>query len=356
MLCQKARTVQTVGVDKARGESDKMAPYASPAEIAVLHYPGAQLSAVHGLTDIFGIASDISRETGGATAPMLRVTHWCPAAPAGPVEKTFDTHPQLPSRPSVAVAGPSLRDIPTDPAMLDTLGSWLRERHEGGSVVCSICSSVLLLAHSGLLDGRLATTHWCHAADFAARFPQVRVDAGSLIVDDGDIITAGAVMAWSDLGLRLVDRLLGPAVAVATARFMLVDPAGREQRHYGSFVPRLDHGDGPVLRVQHWLQATGARAVSIAAMAERAGLEPRTFLRRFQRATGLRPTEYCQQLRVGRARTLLESSSSPIAHIAWEVGYGDEAAFRKVFRKVVGLPPGAYRHRFRPVGAERASL
>jgi transcriptional regulator GlxA family with amidase domain len=158
-------------------------------------------------------------------------------------------------------------------------------------------------------------------------------------------------MAWSDLGLRLVDRLLGPEVTVATARYMLFDPAGREQRHYSNFAPRLNHGDAPVLRVQHWLQVTGARDVSLSEMAGRAGLEVRTFGRRFQKVTGLRPTEYCQHLRVGRAREMLEVSARPVAQIAWEVGYGDEAAFRKVFRRVVGLAPGAYRLRFRPSGA-----
>ena len=319
-----------------------------PAEIAILHYPGAQLSALHGLTDVFGIASDQSRLLGGATAPMLRVSHWGPDTAAGPVFKTFDTHPQLPGRPTMAIAGPSLRDLPEDPLMLHTLAAWLKERHDDGCVVCSVCSGVYLLARSGLLDGRAATMHWCHAADMAMRFPAVRIEAESTIIDDGDIITAGAVMAWTDLGLRIANRLLGPTVTVATARYMLFDPAGREQRHYSGFAPRLNHGDASVLRVQHWLQASGARHVTLAAMADRAGLEQRTFLRRFHRATGLRPTEYCQHLRIAHAREMLELSARTVAQIAWEVGYGDEAAFRKVFRKVVGLPPGAYRLRFRP--------
>ena len=319
-----------------------------PAEIAILHYPGAQLSALHGLTDVFGIASEQSHLIGGATAPMLRVTHWCPAAAPGLVEKTFDTHPQLVSRPVVAIAGPSLRDLPDDPQMLDTLATWLKERHDDGCVVCSVCTGAFLLARSGLLDGRAATLHWCHAAEFAARYPAVRIDADNLVVDEGDIITAGAVMAWTDLGLRIVHRLLGSPVTVATARYMLFDPAGREQRHYSGFAPRLNHGDAPVLRVQHWLQATGARDVTVTAMAGHAGLEERTFLRRFHRATGLKPTEYCQHIRMAGARQMLELSTRTVAQIAWEVGYGDEAAFRKVFRKMVGLPPAAYRRRFRP--------
>lgn len=322
-----------------------------PPEVAVLHYPGAQLSATWGLTDVLGIASDRSRELGGDAAPVVRVTHWHPATPHGPVEKAFDTHGELPAgRKEVVVVAPSLRQLPEPPAIA-TLVAWLRERRAEGCVIASICSGAYVLAEAGLLDGRSATTHWCQAADFEARFPAVRLVPGSLLVDDGDIITAGAVMAWIDLGLRLVERLLGPAVAVAAARYMLFDPAGREQRHHSGFAPPLNHRDAAVLRVQHWLQATGAREVSLPAMAARAGLEERTFLRRFRKATGMRPTEYCQRIRVARGRELLEASGDSVAEIAWSVGYGDEGAFRKVFLRVVGLSPRVYRQRFRAGGA-----
>jgi transcriptional regulator GlxA family with amidase domain len=197
-----------------------------PAEIAILHYPGAQLSAIHGLTDVFGIANDRSREIGGPAAPVLRVTHWGPASPAGPVEKTFDTHGQFPSRPAVAIAGPSIRDLPTDPAMLDTLAGWLRERHSAGSVVGSVCSGAYLLAYAGLLDGRTATTHWRHAADYAARFPAVRFEAESVLVDDGDIITAGGVTSGLDLALWLVERFAGAAIALQLERQMEYERRG----------------------------------------------------------------------------------------------------------------------------------
>lgn len=108
---------------------------------------------------------------------------------------------------------------------------------------------------------------------------------------------------------------------------LLIDPAGREQRHYSSFAPRLNHGDEPILKVQHWLQA-------------------RTFLRRFKAATGLAPSQYTQHLRVGKARELLEFTRRPVDQIAWSVGYEDPGAFRKSFQRVVGLTPGEYRQRF----------
>ncbi len=110
--------------------------------------------------------------------------------------------------------------------------------------------------------------------------------------------------------------------------------------------PNLHHGDAAILRVQHWLQTNGARDVDVGMMAQQAALEERTFLRRFQKATGLKPTEYCQHLRVGKSREMLEFTRQNVDQIAWSVGYEDAGAFRKVFHKLVGLSPGQYRERF----------
>jgi transcriptional regulator GlxA family with amidase domain len=167
-----------------------------------------------------------------------------------------------------------------------------------------------------------------------------------LIIDDGDIITAGSVMAWVDLGLNLIERFLSPIVMLATARFFLVDAADREQRFYASFAPHLGHGDKPVLKVQHWLQQHIAESPSVAAMATGVNLVKRTFLRRFHKATGMTPTRYLQHLRIGKARESLEFSMLTINEIAWMVGYEDPGSFRKVFQHIMGLSPGDYRRRF----------
>lgn len=166
------------------------------------------------------------------------------------------------------------------------------------------------------------------------------------MIDGGDIISAGGLMSWTDLGLMLVARFLGPVVMAETARMLLVDPPGREQRYYSGFVPRLTHGDAAILKAQHVLQASEGRKARLAVLAAEAGLEPRTFLRRFQKATGLTATDYAQRLRVAKAQELLQFGQQPIERIAWEVGYSDPGAFRKVFLRVVGLPPGEYRQRF----------
>ncbi|AFJ58868.1 transcriptional regulator, AraC family [Pseudomonas fluorescens A506] len=321
-----------------------MAAQRSTVELGVLIYQGAQLAAVHGLTDLFGVANRIAAEHDSAQLPLLRVSHWQVDARGTPA-RTFDSHPG-PDQPMMAVlVPPSIAEFTEDqapPALLE----WLRLQHAGGTVLGGVCIGSIMLARSGLLDGRSATTHWSSAKSFAASYPAVRLEADKPIVDDGDLITSAGLMAWSELGLRLVDRLMGPSVAADTARFLVIEHSASASQCGSNFAPLLRHGDGAVLKVQHWLQASGAVDVSVAAMAQEANLEERTFLRRFRNATGLKPTEYCQHLRVGKARQMLEFTNGTIDHIAWTVGYQDPGAFRTIFKKITGLSPSDYRNRF----------
>ncbi|HEY5807495.1 MAG TPA: helix-turn-helix domain-containing protein, partial [Povalibacter sp.] len=132
----------------------------------------------------------------------------------------------------------------------------------------------------------------------------------------------------------------------STARFMLMEPPGREQRFYGEFTPPLLHGDKAILTTQHWLQANASVACSVGALAERAGLSMRTFLRRFVKATGMKPSEYQQRLRISRSRELLEFTRDTVEQIAAAAGYEDSRGFRRTFKRMIGLSPAEYRRRF----------
>lgn len=314
------------------------------AEIGILVYPGAQLAAVHGLTDLFLTASRLNAER-DANGVAIQVSHWRLSPDVTGVERSFHSHNAAPRRLTALIAPPSLGAGAYDGEQ--TLLRWVSAQHDKGATLCSVCAGAFLLARSGLLAGRPATTHWSLAEKLAAQFPDIRVDADKLIIEDGDIITAGGVMAWIELGLRLVDRLIGPTVMLATARFFLVDAAGREQRFYSAFAPKLQHGDAAILKVQHWLQANAVKKLDVPKMAAKAGLGERTFLRRFQKATGLNPTRYLQLLRIGKAREALETSALPLEQIAWRVGYNDAGAFTKLFQANMGLSPSEYRRRFR---------
>ncbi len=188
-----------------------MAVERSIIELGVLIYQGAQLAAVHGLTDLFGVANRIAGAHQSAQLPLLRVSHWQVAADGTPA-RVFASHPG-PGQPLMAVLVPpsigEFTEQQTPPALLQ----WLRQQHAAGTVLGGVCIGSIMLARSGLLDGRSATTHWSSASTFAEHYPAVRLEADKPIVDDGDLITTAGLMAWSELGLRLVDRLMGPSVA-----------------------------------------------------------------------------------------------------------------------------------------------
>ncbi len=322
-----------------------MAIWDPPIEIGILRYEGSAASTLHGLTDMFAVATKIARDSVGPNAPILRVSHWLPNSTNDQIECVFDTNPGLEHRLVIVIVPGSWEGEPTA-SMKGLLASWLAGNHAAGCTLCSVCGGAFILAETGLLSGRAATTHWDFTRSLAERFPDIKVDEDRIVVEDGNFITAGGVLAWTDLGLKLVDRHLGPSIMVATARYMLVDPPGREQRFYSNFAPRLHHGDRVILKVQHWLQSHSESQPTIARRAEVAGLEERTLLRRFQRATGFNPTDYCQRLRVGKARELLEFGGSTIDVVAKAIGYEDAASFRRVFKRVTGMSPRDYRRRF----------
>jgi transcriptional regulator GlxA family with amidase domain len=310
-------------------------------EIGLLLYRDCQMAMVHGMTDLLAVASLFSAEKGG---PSLRISHWERGADGG-FARSFDNGGGDAGMPDVLIV-PGRLTGPPDAEEAAPYARWLLDRHGHGTVLASNCGGAFLLAATGLLAGRPATTHWLFAEQLRDRFPEIEVLPDKIVVEDGDIITAGGLMAWTDLGLRLIDRFLGPSVMIETGKFWLIDPSGREQRHYSSFAPRLTHGDEAVLKVQHWLQSRATRPVAVPAMAAAAGLEERTFQRRFKAATGMRPVEYLQHLRIGKAREMLEFTKRSIDQIAWSVGYEDAAAFRRVFHRILGLSPGEYRQRF----------
>jgi transcriptional regulator GlxA family with amidase domain len=329
---------------KDRAES---APNASAqVEVGLVCDGGTSRAGIYGLTDLFTYAGDIAatRLSEGA-APPLRISHWQATDDDPHVRCIYDSSPGPPNAPAVLLI-PGNAQAPLEVAGESPLIPWLRQKHGQGVVLAAVCGGVFILARTGLLAGRQATTHWAFSDQFAAQFPDVLTETDHMVIDYGDVVTGGGVLAWADLGLRLTERFLGPTVMLDTARYMNVDPPGREQRFYSGFEPRTKHGDGAILKAQHWLSAQRERAVSVADIARHAGLEPRTFLRRFVSATGMKPSEYQQRLRMTRGREMLEFSRTSVDEIASSVGYDDPGGFRRVFRKIVGLTPSDYRRRF----------
>lgn len=327
-------------------QSDIEAVLNSAIEIGLVCDAGTSPTGLYGLTDLFTYASEFAAKRREEDArPAIRITHWRADIAMAEVRCTFDSYPTPDHNLSVLVLPGNLQAT-LGRTKDETVSSWLRMQHARGVVLAAVCGGVFILAGTGLLNGRQATTHWALCDQFAAQFPSVLTETDHMVIDYGDVVTAGGVLAWADLGLRLVERFLGLAVMLETARYMNVDPPGREQRLYSDFEPRMKHGDRAVLKAQQWLSTRRERTVTVGEVAKQAGLEPRTFLRRFAKATGLKPIEYQQRLRISRAREMLEFSGTSISEIASSIGYDDVGGFRRIFRKFVGLTPSDYRRRF----------
>ena len=260
--------------------------------------------------------------------------HWQVALNADAAAScVYDNDPRGRPQPGILIIPPTMVDLPS-PNVPPGVACWLRSRHAGGVKLVSVCSGAFILAETGLAAGRSVSTHPICADALAKRFPQITVDTNRRIIDYGDIITAGGFMAWVDVGLLLVERILGRAPAVSEARY------------FAGFAPRQTHGDAAVLKAQEWVHMRDGRDVDLASMAAAADLERRTFFRRFASATGMTPIEYCRAVRIARARELLEFGNTPQKEIAHSLGYKDVASFARAFRKATGSTPGAHRQSF----------
>jgi transcriptional regulator GlxA family with amidase domain len=227
---------------------------------------------------------------------------------------------------------------------------WLTDMHTSGAMLCSACSGVLLLAETGLLDGRDATIHWAYAPTFRRNFPKVRLRLERVLLASGDrhqFVMSGASASWHDLVLYLVARQVGPTAAQAIAKFMLLQWHTEGQGPYVVFQAPTDHGDTMILAAQEWLGEHFAVAAPVDQMVKRSGLAARSFKRRFTKATGYTCIAYVQRLRVEEAKRRLERTDLPVDEISWNVGYEDPAFFRRLFKRVTRISPAAYRRMFR---------
>jgi len=228
--------------------------------------------------------------------------------------------------------------------------NWLSDMHAKGAMLCSACSGVLLLAETGLIDGREATIHWAYARTFRHNFPNVHLRLEKVLVTEGDrqqFVMSGASGSWHDLVLYIIARHIGPAAAQGIAKFMLLQWHVDGQAPYVVFDEPIDHGDSAILDIQNWLNKYFTIAAPVEEMVKWSGLAERSFKRRFKIATGYSPIVYVQHVRVEEAKRRLERTNAPIDEISWAVGYEDPSFFRRLFKRITLITPGAYRRKFR---------
>jgi transcriptional regulator GlxA family with amidase domain len=298
--------------------------------VGICEYPSALKSAVYGLEEMFLLANRVCREQGIDVIfePMI-------------VQKTD----QIKDSFTVVLLPPaSIGDYYLAPER-DFI-EWLKDQYAKGAVLSSACAGVFILAVTRLINTREVTTHWALADTFGRMFPDIPLNSNKILIDHGDIVTAGGMMSWLDLGFELVARYTSPRVVRQLGKTLVIDTSQREQSYYQQFKPSFAHGDTAIVSAQQIMHQSFAQSLSINQLAKQLNLTERTMQRRFLKATGYNPNQYLQRLRVQRACDYLESTQHSFEWIANQVGYEDISACRKVFINTVGLTPREFRKRF----------
>ncbi|MEH0885213.1 transcriptional regulator FtrA [Enterobacter sp. UNJFSC 003] len=234
-----------------------------------------------------------------------------------------------------------------DAPVPDALCEALRTASARGCQLLSICSGVFVLAASGLLNGRKATTHWRYIGALQARYPAVRVIEDVLYQDEGDILTSAGSAAGIDLCLHVVRRDYGMETANTVARRLVIPPHrdGSQPQQLSRPVAQLRESQR-MGQLFDFLHQHLDKPHSVTSLAHRVGMSERTFLRRFQDATGTTPTRWLLNERLLRVKDYLENSKLSIDSIAEQTGFGQAATLRHHFRQTYSVSPARYRKQF----------
>jgi transcriptional regulator GlxA family with amidase domain len=231
-----------------------------------------------------------------------------------------------------------------DPDLVD----WVQRASRKARRTVSVCTGAFLLAAAGLLDHRRATTHWNWCEELAEEYPNVHVEPDSVFVREGELWTSAGVTAGIDLALALVEEDLGPGVALAVARELVVflkRPGGQAQ--FSSALSAQQAARPALREVQAWIAGHLSEDLSVAALAERSMMSERSFARTFRQEVGQTPAAYVEALRIEQARALLEDGAPSLEAVAQSAGFASAEVLRRAFRRRIGVSPSDYRSRFR---------
>lgn len=224
--------------------------------------------------------------------------------------------------------------------------AFIRKAARSRNVIASVCVGAFLLAEAGVLDGRKATTSWLLNGVLARKYPLVKLDLNAMVTEDNGIFCAGAVTAAYDLGLKLIERLADADLAQLVAKLMLLEPNRRSQAPFVFTSLDAQSRDAMVAQVCKWLHRNFQTQFSIDEVAAHFAVSSRTLLRRFREEMQESPIGYLQKIRIEHAKALLETTDLSFAQIVDHAGYLDESAFRRLFKRHVGLTPSDYKKRF----------
>nr|BFD43347.1 GlxA family transcriptional regulator [Pseudomonas sp. FFPRI_1] len=318
----------------------------SPKNVFVLAFANAQLLDVTGPLQVFASANDRARGLGLPLPYQPRVI----ASPGGPTLSSAGLAllaeplpaPEVACDTLVVSGGWGVYEAARDPALV----AWVAARATTARRVASVCTGAFLLAASGWLDGRRVVTHWTRCDQLAQEYPQLRVEANPIFINDGPVWTSAGVTAGIDLALALVEADLGREAALDVARQLVVflkRPGGQSQF---SVTLALQNGGGRFDGLHAWIAENLNRELTLPVLAQQAAMSERSFVRHYRADTGQTPARAIELIRVETARRLLADSGLPIKRIAAQCGFGSEETLRRSVLRALGVTPQAYRERF----------
>lgn len=223
---------------------------------------------------------------------------------------------------------------------------WIKQHHEKGAEVASLCLGAFLLAATGLLNGRKAATHWAAANAFRKMYPDVNLVEEKIITDENGIYSSGGAFSYLNLLLYLIEKYVGKDIAVLASKTFLIDVQRDSQSPFIIFRGQKEHEDEPIRKAQEFIEKNIQEKITVEQLASMLALGRRNLERRFKKATSNTVVEYMQRVKIEAAKMSLESSRANINEVMYQVGYNDNKAFRTTFKRITGLSPIQYRNRY----------
>ena len=223
---------------------------------------------------------------------------------------------------------------------------WIEQQYKNGAEIASLCTGAFILASSGLLDGRICSTHWAAADTFRTMFPNVNLQADKLITDENGIYTNGGAYSFLNLALYLVEKYYDRQTAIYCSKIFQIEVDRQCQSPFIIFTSQKSHGDEMIQQAQEYIESKVHEKLSVEDLSSRFAAGRRNFDRRFIKATGNTPGEYLQRVKIEAAKKAFETTRKTINEVMYEVGYSDVKGFRAVFRKITGMSPLEYRGKY----------
>jgi|LGOV01.1.fsa_nt_gb transcriptional regulator GlxA family with amidase domain len=312
-------------------------------KVAILVLQNSLISAITSINDIFTIsngycksANDLPFETSFvSTCKELNHTNIVLKT------KLIDEHDNY----DIIIIPPLMETIEVNKEQ-NKLNSWLIQMYHKGTLLTAVCAGSIVLANSGLLDYKRATTHWLYESLFKEKFPKVDLQCELLLIDEGHIITAGGMSAYVDLALYLVEKYHSKQSADICANLLLIDRGRDSQLSYKNLSSTLLVEDKEMKKLLSWMKKNLHKELTTKKLAKKMNIHERTLLRQFKKTLNLTPNQYLQNLRIEEAKALLMNTQKSFNVITDEVGFNNESSFRRLFKRETSLNPGEYRKKF----------